>query len=80
MNLSPHQIFMLRMFEKGWGYRLFNDRQGSWQTFWSLKRRGLLKSGETKTVAGKPVAVNRLTDAGREALRQHDSRRAQASV
>jgi hypothetical protein len=40
---SPHQIFMLRMFSKGWRFKLHNDRPGSWNTYWSLIRRGLVK-------------------------------------
>lgn len=68
LSLSPHQIFMLRMFDKGWGFKLFNEKNGSWITFHSLKRRGLLKSGPTKMINGKPVAINRLTEKGREML------------
>jgi hypothetical protein len=68
MKLSDHQVFMLRMFEKGWGFRLFNEKNGSWITFHSLKRKGLIKNGPTKIIKGKPVAFDRLTDKGREIL------------
>lgn len=67
-KLSPQQIFMLRMFEKGWGFKLFNSKRGSWMTYWSLRTRGLLGSGETKYINGKLTAVDRLTDKGREVL------------
>ena len=68
MKLSPHQIFMLRMFEKGWGFKMFNNKNGSWNTYWSLKKRGLLGSGPTVYRAGNIVAMDRLTDKGRNAL------------
>lgn len=67
-KLSPNQIFMLRMFEKGWGFKLFNSRRGSWMTYWSLRTRGLIGSGLTVHRAGNLVAVDRLTDKGREVL------------
>lgn len=66
--MTPNQIFMLKMFEKGWGFKLFNNRNGSWNTYWSLRRRGLLGSGPTIHRAGNLVAVDRLTDKGREVL------------
>jgi hypothetical protein len=68
MKLSPHQIFMLRMFEKGWGFKMFNSKRGSWMTYWSLRTRGLIGNGPTVYRAGNLVAVDRLTDKGREAL------------
>ena len=72
MSLSPNQLFMLRMFEKGWGFKLFNDRPSSWTTYWSLRRRGLLTAGETlRRSDGNLIAINRLTEAGRQALRKH---------
>ena len=67
-KLSPHQIFMLKMFEKGWGFKLFNDKPGSWNTYWSLRRKGLLGSGPTIHRAGNLVAVDRLTDKGRDVI------------
>ena len=75
MNLSPNQIFMLQMFEKGWGFKLYNTKPGSWMTYWSLRRRGLLNKGETvRRSDGNLIAVNRLTDAGRKALQDHRER------
>lgn len=75
MSLSPNQIFMLRMFEKGWGFKMYNDKPGSWTTYWSLRRRGLLASGETiKRSDGNLIAVGRLTKAGRDALRKHEEK------
>jgi len=72
MNLSPNQIFMLKMFERGWGFKLFNSKRGSWMTYWSLRRRKLLAPGKTiRRSDGNLIAVDRLTDAGREALRKH---------
>lgn len=77
MNLSPNQIFMLQMFEKGWGFKLYNTKPGSWMTYWSLRRRKLLDKGETvRRSDGNLIAVNRLTDAGRKALREHRERQA----
>lgn len=73
-KLSPHQIFMLRMFEKGWGFKMFNSKRGSWMTYWSLRTRGLIGNGPTIHRAGNLVAVDRLTDKGREALKEHDLR------
>lgn len=68
-KLTPNQIFMLEMFDKGWGFKLFNSTRGSWMTYWSLRTRGLLGGGETKYIGGKLTAVDRLTDKGREVLR-----------
>ena len=67
-KLSPNQIFMLKMFADGWGFKLFNSKRGSWKTYWSLRTRGLLSSGPTVRRAGNLVAVDRLTDKGRAAL------------
>jgi len=68
MSLSNHQIFMLKMFDKGWGFKLFNDRPGSWNTYWSLIRRGYLGKGKTVKRAGNLIAIERLTDKGRVEL------------
>lgn len=71
-KLSPNQIFMLRMFEAGMGFKLFNSKRGSWMTYWSLRTRGLLSSGPTvRRFDGNLIAVDRLTDKGREALAKH---------
>lgn len=69
-KLSPNQIFMLEMFEKGWGFKLFNTKRGSWMTYWSLRTRGLIGNGLTVRRAGNLVAMDRLTDKGREVLKQ----------
>lgn len=75
MSLSPNQIFMLRMFEKGWGFKMYNAKPGSWNTYWSLRKRKLLDKGETvRRSDGNLIAVNRLTNAGREALRKHEEK------
>lgn len=68
MSLSPNQIFMLKMFERGWGFKMYNDRPGSWNTYWSLRRRGYLGSKGTVKRAGNLVAVDRLTEKGRAVL------------
>lgn len=68
MSLSPNQIFMLKMFDKGWGFKMFNDRPGSWNTYWSLIRRGYLGKGKTVKRAGNLIAIERLTAKGRAAL------------
>jgi hypothetical protein len=69
VKLTPNQIFMLKMFEVGWGFKMYNSRRGSWMTYWSLRRRGLIGSGKTVHRAGNLVAVDRLTDKGKEVLR-----------
>jgi hypothetical protein len=67
-KLSPHPLFMLKMFEKGWGFKMFNSKRGSWMTYWSLRTRGLIGNGPTVHRAGNLVAVDRLTDKGRAVL------------
>ena len=55
---SPHQLFMLAMFAKGWKFQLFNKKPGSWKTYWALRRRGLCNgcsSGNELTVKGLAV-------------------------
>lgn len=75
MSLSPNQIFMLRMFERGWGFKLYNNKPGSWTTYWSLRRRGLLSMGDTISRSdGNLIAMDRLTEKGREALRKHEEK------
>jgi len=68
MTLSPKQISMLCMFEKGWGFKMYNKCPGSWNTYWSLRRRGLLGLGPTVKTSTNLVAKDRLTEAGRKAL------------
>ncbi len=71
MSLSHKQIAMLRMFEKGWGFKMYNKVPGSWNTYWSLRRRGLLSTGPTvRRSDGNLIAVDRLTKAGRDALKK----------
>lgn len=75
MSLSPNQIFMLKMFEKGWGFKMYNNVRGSWMTYWSLRTRKLIGPGKTvRRSDGNLIAVDRLTDAGREALRKHEAK------
>ena len=66
--MSPQQIFMLRMFEKGWVFKLFNSKRGSWNTYWSLIRRGYLGKGAFRDSPSGPVAIERLTQKGRAVL------------
>jgi len=66
--MTPQQIFMLKMFADGWGFRLFNKKPGSWNTYWALRRKGYLKCGPCKQTKSGPVAIDRLTAKGREAL------------
>lgn len=75
-KLSPNQIFMLKMFDKGWGFKLFNSKKGSWMTYWSLRTRGLIGSGPTVKRAGNVVAVDRLTDKGRAVLAKLEKEKA----
>lgn len=62
---------MLKMFADGWGFKLYNDRPGSWNTYWSLRRRGLLSSGKTVKTSTNLIAKDRLTDKGRKALAKY---------
>ena len=71
IQLSPSQVFMLKMFADGWGFKLFNKRPGSWNTYWSLKRRGLITSEPAVKTSTNLVAKCKLTDMGRKALAQH---------
>jgi hypothetical protein len=58
MTLSPHQLFMLRMFAKGWRFNIFNKKPGSWCTYWSLRRRGLIRAvSATDVLTDKGKAV-----------------------
>jgi len=66
--MTPQQIFMLKMFADGWGFRLFNKRPGSWNTYWALLRKGYIKTGLTKQTKNGPVAIDRLTASGKKAL------------
>lgn len=71
MSLSPNQAFMLRMFADGWGFKMYNDKPGSWNTYWSLHRRGYLSAGKTVKTSTNLIAKDRLTEAGRKALAKY---------
>lgn len=62
---------MLKMFADGWGFKMYNKKPGSWNTYWSLKRKGLLGSGPTVKTSTNLIAKDRLTAAGRKALEQY---------
>ena len=72
--LSHQQIRMLKMFERGWGFRLINERPGSWTTYWSLVRRKLICQRQTVTHAGKPVVMAKLSETGKRLLDKHGSK------
>lgn len=67
-RISPQQRFMLQMFADGWAFKLFNDRRGSWNTYWSLVRNGYIDHRQTVEHAGKPAVTARLTDRGKQAM------------
>lgn len=60
MSLSNHQVFMLKHFAIGWRFKLVNKVPGSWSTYWSLRRRGLVDSGSILTDLGRKVLANEL--------------------
>jgi hypothetical protein len=60
MSLSNHQIFMLKHFALGWKFKLKNDKPGSWNTYWSLRRRKLIDSGSVVTKLGHEVLAKEL--------------------
>jgi hypothetical protein len=60
MSLSNHQIFMLKHFAMGWKFKLDNKVNGSWTTYWSLRRRGLVDAGSVVTQMGRKVLVKEL--------------------
>ena len=64
---TDHQLHMLAMFSKGWRFRIFNKKRGSWNTYWALRRKGLCRCLPTKDE--KPN-IDVLTEAGHEALRR----------
>lgn len=68
MSLSNHQVFMLKHFAMGWRFKLDNKVNGSWTTYWSLRRRGLVTAGSMVTELGHKVLAKELTlQAKREA-------------
>jgi hypothetical protein len=60
MSLSNHQIFMLKHFAMGWKFKLDNKVNGSWTTYWSLRRRGLVDAGSVVTQMGRKVLAKEL--------------------
>ena len=70
MSLSCHQVFMLKHFAMGWRFKLANNVPGSWNTYWSLRRRGLVSAGSVITNTGRKVLAKELQlQAKREARR-----------
>lgn len=70
MSLSCHQVFMLKHFSMGWRFKLANKVPGSWTTYWSLRRRGLVSAGSVVTELGRKVLAKELQlQAKREAKR-----------
>ena len=63
---SPQQLFMLDMFAHGWKFKLFNKKIGSWNTYWSLRRRDLVNGCSHK---------NEITDKGRAVLEYYKEKR-----
>jgi hypothetical protein len=46
------------MFAKGWRFNIFNKKPGSWCTYWSLRRRGLIRAvSATDVLTDKGKAV-----------------------
>ena len=60
MSLSNHQIYMLKHFAIGWRFKLKNDVPGSWNTYWSLRRRDLVTAGSIVTDKGRKVLEKEL--------------------
>ena len=60
MSLSNHQVFMLKHFAMGWKFKLDNKVNGSWTTYWSLRKRGLVDAGSVVTQMGHKVLAKEL--------------------
>jgi hypothetical protein len=60
MSLSNHQIFMLKHLAMGWKFKLTNKVMGSWNTYWSLRRRGLVLADSKVTELGRKVLAKEL--------------------
>lgn len=60
MSLSNHQVFMLKHFAMGWRFKLDNKVNGSWLTYWSLRRRGLVNAGSVITDLGRKMLAKEL--------------------
>ena len=53
---------MLRMFDKGWTFKLRNNCPGSWNTYWVLLRKGWCANSSSH---------NRLTPLGKAVLARY---------
>lgn len=51
---------MLKHLAMGWKFSLYNDKPGSWNTYWSLRRRGLVLANNKVTDLGRKVLVKEL--------------------
>ncbi len=60
MSLSPHQVFMLKHFAIGWKFKQRNDKPGSWNTYWALRRKGLVEADSRVTSLGHKVLAKEL--------------------
>lgn len=60
MSLTNHQVYMLKHFAMGWKFKLANKVPGSWNTYWSLRRRGLVSAGSVVTDMGRKVLAKEL--------------------
>lgn len=60
MSLTHHQVFMLKHFAIGWKFKQYNEKPGSWNTYWSLRRRGLIEANSRVTELGRKVLAKEL--------------------
>jgi len=60
MSLTPHQVFMLKHFAIGWKFKQYNDKPGSWNTYWALRRKGLVEADSRVTSLGRKVLAKEL--------------------
>jgi len=73
--ISHHQAAMLRMFERGWAFRLYNERRGSWLTYWALVRKDLICDRDSLALhGGRPVVRVKLTEKGKKELEKYNRR------
>jgi hypothetical protein len=71
--LSHHQAAMLRMFERGWAFRLYNKRPTSWLTYWALVRKNLICDRDNLALhGGRPVVYVKLTEKGKKELERYN--------
>lgn len=55
---SPHQLAMLKMFAKGWRFKLYGNTAGTWRTYWALRNKGWCNcrgAADVLTPAGKAI-------------------------